>query len=384
MDLEIIKCPVCKTPVKYRKGALHKCPNCTAIFFDSSKIAKTGLVKSLYAVSIILALSGCILGIVIIAIWATETSGFFNVEARPNLAIIGYVIILTSIVISMVLYSLGQIIDKSNIQKYYAIARAKRREREEAKAKAEKEKALLEANDSKNQSKAFNFVKKEFSNEIVTILQEQEPKISAIVLTNIDEDIAEEILKELPPEMQKDVIISMGKLNSVEIETIKNLEDMLRHKLGVEKDEENKDCITVSGLKSATHFLNAVSKDIQDQVLQQLSEENPNLSSQLRQNLVRFEDLEKLSDMDMLKVLRYISPEIISYALKGVEDNLKEKILQNLSEQKRFVVSNQIQEMPEKVLITEVESARKDIAEVAQRMSEKGEITLILDESQYV
>lgn len=370
----IVTCPVCKTTVRYKKGEKYICPNCSAPFYDSKTVVKSSSVKVFSVLSVLIGLSGCIFGILCIVRWTVGEGDGAGAQSQSELLVIGYGAIWLSVVICMVLFSLSKIVDKSNVQRYYATARAKRtrREKVQAKAKAERIKNAQAKSGSGEVAEIFDFISKDDASEIVGILKDEKPQTTAFILGNMDENVAGDILIEFPLEKQKDVIRELVKLTSMDSDVAQELIDSLKQRLGI---KEEKRSIEFSGIESAVGLLNTFSKYVQDQILQLLAEDDPNLSNELECELFRFGSLERLSDKNLAEVLQYISPRIIAYAVEGSSESLTDKILRNLSVTKQALVKKTIRDMPDKLSIRDIESAQQDVLNLTQKMAEGGEIS---------
>ena len=74
-------------------------------------------------------------------------------------------------------------------------------------------------------------------------------------------------------------------------------------------------------------------------------------------------------------MLREISSENLILALKGADDDLKEKIFTNMSKRAAEMLRDDL-ESKGPVRLSDVEVAQKEILSIARRMSESGEISL--------
>jgi len=234
---------------------------------------------------------------------------------------------------------------------------------------------------SKEGSGIFKFIGEEYVKDMIAILKDEHPQTVALILGHIDREIAGKILTELPSEMQHNVIKRLSKIKVVDLETIHEIEEMLKQKLGIEEGQKRG---KFYGVESAADVLSTSKKETQDKILEQLNQEDPELSYELERELFRFETLSRLSDKELLKILQKVEPATIAYAIRGVSENLKNKIFKNLPQRRQELVNEEIQTMPDRVLVREVEEAQRSIIEVAQEMADKGEITLVFDESEYI
>ena len=110
-------------------------------------------------------------------------------------------------------------------------------------------------------------------------------------------------------------------------------------------------------------------------LVQQLDMVDPVLSQKIQDNMFVFDDLAYLDDRSMQLLLREIKSETLLYALKLVDENLKAKILKNMSRRAAQILQEDLEVMGP-VRISDVEAAQQEILKVARTMADKGEITL--------
>lgn len=227
----------------------------------------------------------------------------------------------------------------------------------------------------------FQFVSDEYIEETTKILLDEHPQTVALILGHLENEISGEILEKLPPKMQHDVIRRLSKIKTVELDTIKEAGEMLKKKLHIDVGLQRSKFF---GTESAVEVLSSATKPVQDSILGQLTEDDPDLAYEIERGLFRFESLQRMGDRELVMILQNIEPQAIAYSTRGITESLKEKLLSNVPRRKRELVEEELESLPDRVLIRDVEDAQQSIIAVAQRMSEAGEISLVLDESKYI
>jgi flagellar motor switch protein FliG len=86
-----------------------------------------------------------------------------------------------------------------------------------------------------------------------------------------------------------------------------------------------------------------------------------------------FEDLIKIEDKDMQKVLSQVDKNDLILSLRAAEQGIKDKILKNLSARARDGILEELENMGPKPL-SEIEEAQKRILGQVRQMEEKGEL----------
>ena len=90
---------------------------------------------------------------------------------------------------------------------------------------------------------------------------------------------------------------------------------------------------------------------------------------------VIFDNLADVDDRGIQALLREVSSDVLVLALKGADDNIKEKIFKNMSKRASELLRDDL-EAKGPVRISEVETAQKEILTIARRMADAGEIVL--------
>ena len=88
-----------------------------------------------------------------------------------------------------------------------------------------------------------------------------------------------------------------------------------------------------------------------------------------------FDDLASVDDKSMQLILREVSHDQIVLALKTASDELKTKILANVSKRAQEMINDDLEAMGPKKL-SEVEKVQHEILKVARRLEEEGKISL--------
>src|ERR1700746_3461009 len=86
-----------------------------------------------------------------------------------------------------------------------------------------------------------------------------------------------------------------------------------------------------SGLQITVEMLNALPADHRERLLASVAEKDPELVEELRKRLFTFEDLARLEDVLIQKILREVPTKKLALALRGASDPLKEAVYRNLS-----------------------------------------------------
>jgi flagellar motor switch protein FliG len=88
-----------------------------------------------------------------------------------------------------------------------------------------------------------------------------------------------------------------------------------------------------------------------------------------------FEDIKALDDRSIRELLKEISNEDLTKALKGATEDLQEKFLSNLSERAGTMIREDLEIMGP-VRLSEVETAQQNIVKTVRRLEGEGKVMI--------
>ena len=106
-----------------------------------------------------------------------------------------------------------------------------------------------------------------------------------------------------------------------------------------------------------------------------IREHDEEMAQQIQDLMFVFENLVDVDDRGIQTLLREVQQDILMKALKGTDENLKEKILKNMSKRAAELLQDDLEAMGP-VRVSDVEAAQKEILSIARRLSDAGEIML--------
>lgn len=207
---------------------------------------------------------------------------------------------------------------------------------------------------------------------IAEVLTGEHPQIIALALLNLEPDAAAEVLALLPAELRGEVMMRVATLDGVNPGALKELDAILEGQLGGNLD------IKVSGLggvKAAADILNALSPELEAQLLDQLDAADAQLKAEIQEQMFDFETVNDLDDRGMQTVLREIASDTLVLALKGASPRIRERVFKNMSSRAAEMLRDDL-ESKGPVRLSEVEGAQKEILTVIDRLAADGQIVL--------
>ncbi len=117
--------------------------------------------------------------------------------------------------------------------------------------------------------------------------------------------------------------------------------------------------------------------------MEQVAKSDAPLAARIEELVFVFDNLLDLDDRGMQELLRQVPSEQLLLALKGTDDELKEKMFKNMSQRAAEMLKDDL-EAKGPVRVSEVEGAQKEILKLARKLAEAGTIALAGKGEQFV
>jgi len=248
------------------------------------------------------------------------------------------------------------------------------------KAYGEKGKELYEEIKKEIGPETFKKLRKLDPKTIASFLSNEHPQTVAIILAHLDPDLSGQVLQLLPEKIRGEVLLRIALLNKVDPEIVKEISDALEAELQSVGSVLGK---KIGGPEKAAEVLSHAGRELEDELLTEIEDENPTLAEEIRRYLFTFEDFLKVDDFSIQTLLREISTDDLKLALKGASPEVKEKFFRNMSKRAADLLKDELELMPP-VRITEVEKAQQNIIKTAKKLEQEGKIVLTRGEEEFV
>jgi flagellar motor switch protein FliG len=222
--------------------------------------------------------------------------------------------------------------------------------------------------------------------KIAAALAEESVAISAVFLSALGGDMASKVLSLLEEEFREKVIGRMVLLEGVS-QTV--TEEVIRGMAEKMRKEQFGEGVSSAGKRpeEVADLLGSLDRSAQERILAQIRDNNPEFADEIQKSVFAFEELGRVEQRSLQKLLGRVNPSTLAIAVKGVDGSLESHIMENLSKRVRETVDEE-RELAGRVPVAEAEEAREEIMAIAREMEEAGELMLASegeeDEDQYV
>ncbi len=219
----------------------------------------------------------------------------------------------------------------------------------------------------------FEFLHRADPRQILSFLQEEHPQTIALVLAHMAADQASIVLGGLPPSLQADVAHRIAVMESTSPEIIKSVESNLRRRLSSVLAPA--DLTEIGGITPLVEIINRADRATERLILEGLEGRDPKLAAEVRSRMFMFEDIVQLDDRAIQLVLRQVEAKDLALALKGVREEVRAKIIKNLSERAGENLTEEIELLGPQRLST-VEEAQAKVVNAIRVLEESGEVAI--------
>ena len=207
---------------------------------------------------------------------------------------------------------------------------------------------------------------------IAEVIRNEHPQIIAIVLSFLEHDQAAEVLTQFAEPVRVDVVLRIATLEGIQPSALQELNDIMEKQFA---GNSNVKSSSVGGVKTAANILNLLDSSMESEIIDGVKDVDGDLAETIEDLMFVFDNLIEVDDRGIQSLLKEVSSEDLILALKGADENIKDKILNNMSKRAADILRDDL-ESKGPVKLSEVEAAQKAIVAVARRMADAGEIIL--------
>ena len=207
---------------------------------------------------------------------------------------------------------------------------------------------------------------------VAELIKGEHPQIIASILVHLERDQASAILNQFTPQVRHDVVLRIATLDGIQPNALRELNDVLG-KLLSGTDTMKKSAL--GGVRTAAEILNFLGTTQETAVIEAVREFDADLAQRILDEMFVFENLLEVDDRGIQALLREVQSESLIVALKGANQELRDKIFKNMSQRAAEMLRDDL-EAKGPVRVSEVEAEQKEILKIVRRMAEEGQIVL--------
>ncbi len=235
----------------------------------------------------------------------------------------------------------------------------------------------------KNPEAGFAFLNDVDPSVVLSILSNENAQMIALVLSFLKPKKAGQILKEMPKDRAREVALKMAKLTKPSPEAAMAVSKAMKARF--REIQENETGIeSGNGINSLVNILSHMTSEQERSFIGRLDFEQPDLKKRILERIFVFDNIINLSNSEVRILIDEVNDDlIIAKALKGAGDDIRFKLLRNMSQNRATDIINEM-ELMGPVRIDEIERSRAVIVDIMKSLSDNGVITVKRDGEIYV
>ena len=218
----------------------------------------------------------------------------------------------------------------------------------------------------------FSFLQKAESGNLLTFIQDEHPQTIALIVSHLPHHMASEILAGLEDRKQVEVVRRVANMEQTNPEVIREVEKGLESRLSSMISHSSE---KVGGVETVAEILNLCDRSTERTIMEGVERQDSDLVEDIRRLMFVFEDISLVDDKGIQRVLKEIENDELCIALRTASNELKEKILGNMSTRAAEMIVEDMEFMGP-VRVSDVEAAQQRIVDVARRLEDSGEIVI--------
>ncbi|MDR2522585.1 MAG: flagellar motor switch protein FliG [Synergistaceae bacterium] len=222
------------------------------------------------------------------------------------------------------------------------------------------------------QVRPFDFMRHTDAQQILSFIQGEHPQTIALILSYLEAPQAALIISGLPAVMQAEVARRIAKMDRITPEVLREVERVLERKLSTVMGQ---DFTIAGGIDAVVTLINSSDRATERNIMEYLEENDPELAEEIKKRLFVFEDIIRLDDRSLQRVLREVDMKELGLALKGATEELRAKFFKNMSKRAAEMLQEDMEYMGP-VRVKDVEESQQKVVNSVRALEEAGEIVI--------
>ena len=214
----------------------------------------------------------------------------------------------------------------------------------------------------------FDTLQKADPQQLAKFIHNEHPQTIALILSHLNASQAAGLLISLPQELRADVALRMAHLDQISPLIVSKIAAIIGQRL---KSLGELSRESYGGVRAVSEMFNRLDSGSSKEILEAIEENDPKLVETIRHLMFVFEDLLLLSQEAIKEMLGKVDRKILTTALKGTSDQLKNHILQLMSQRGAEMLKEDLESLGP-IKIKEVEAAQQQIIAVIRQLEAEG------------
>jgi len=218
----------------------------------------------------------------------------------------------------------------------------------------------------------FDALQKADPQQLAKFIHNEHPQTIALVLSHLNPTQAAALLSSLPVEIRGDIAMRMAGLDQISPEVISKIAKVIDQKLKALGEFSRE---SYGGVRAVSEMFNRLDTTSSREILETIEQVDANLVETIRHLMFVFEDLLQIDHSGMKEMLSRLDRKVLTIALKGTSERLKEHFTQGMSQRGAQMLREDMETMGA-VKIRDVEAAQQQIIAIVRQLESEGVLSL--------
>ncbi|OJF75598.1 MAG: hypothetical protein BKP49_11185 [Treponema sp. CETP13] len=226
----------------------------------------------------------------------------------------------------------------------------------------------------------FSYLKDIDGEQLWLLLKDEGTPVRALVLSKVQPTMAAESIKKMNKDDQKELLIRMAHMKSMDADVIRRVNLSMHEKLqSLNTTKSNQ----VDGRGALAEILKKMPVADENSILGILGAKDPELERNLRDKLFTLDDVLESDDRFLQKKLHSMEDVDIAFLIAGKKEQFRSKILKNVSKTRGDVILEE-EQLKKPMLKSDVEKITNKFVNELRVAWEEGKLILKSDDAIYV
>lgn len=235
---------------------------------------------------------------------------------------------------------------------------------------SEKAEDMLKKSVKYPDGKPFDYLSDANAERIKVLIDGESDAVKSLVLSQIEPKKAAKVINLMDVDDKKKIVLRLAKMKPVAPEILAEIDRSLHEKLLTQNTENSQN---MDGRGVLAQILKRMNPSVENSIINTLSEQDPELGEDLRKRLFTEEDVIGSDDRFIQNYLHDMEDRDIAVLIYGKNDAFREKILSNVSKNRRRVVLDE-ESMIHHLTKSDSEKMTSSFYSVLRRAWENGDL----------
>jgi flagellar motor switch protein FliG len=219
---------------------------------------------------------------------------------------------------------------------------------------------------------SFDAMQKMDPKQIARLVYNEYPQTIALVVSHLVPAQAAALLNALPAELRAEVVKRVASLDNISPEIIVRIGQMIGKRLQALGETSRE---SYGGVRAVAEILNRLDTAAGEEILKEVSKDDPAVADTIRNLMFVFEDVLHISTEGMQQLVSKIDRKILSIALKGTSEPIRNHFTQMMSQRAVEMLKEDMEAMGP-VRIKDVEAAQQEIIALVRKLQSEGSLSI--------